>query len=493
MGKLPQEITDSIVEAFVQDLEKALPTRLSKYSTVSKGWRRAIERRLFTKIDGIASGSFQLSIFKNLLAGEGNRHRRESVRSFTYTTYLAFRGQQDMLDFVRESQLRLLDEFSQLFTVINDIWPTDQGTNSTSTQPLALTVSIVGIGHWRPEYNESTFTSPQAETSLPLTPGITSLEIVFDQAWNKGRRPRRFKQSGGGNQVPPAWILQPLMAKLPSVGKLSYEMFNFLGQEQFRDRLFTETFRFLAGPLTANLTELYLYVGPFGLNTFNQTPSELWVSMMARNSDEDDYSPRFNAALRQLSQQLSILHVSGLFAVHPELFYPKELTRPHDKVQEARLREQSVGRTSTIDRFLLREPQELNHLAISLTRGMLCMPKLESVEIAFRVVVDTPKLAVGLYRRRDYDLPGRCERIRYQRKWLAEALEHEVLDTSSTGDSAEGGLASAAYFYTRYLLNDVELYENDVLRLAISDEVEENLVELRRRLRGVGLSRFPYW
>ncbi|EAA27004.3 hypothetical protein NCU08797 [Neurospora crassa OR74A] len=335
MDRLPQEITDSIVEAFVQDLEKAPPTRLSKYSTISKAWRRAIERRLFTKIDGIASGSFQLSIFKNLLAGEGNRHRRESVRSFTYTTYLAFRGQQDMLDFVRESQLRLLDEFSQLFTVINDIWPTDQGTNSSSTQPLALTVSIVGIGHWKSEYDESTFTSPQAATSLPLTPAITSLEIVFDQAWNKGRCPRRFKQSGGGNQVPPSWILEPLMAKLPSVDKLSYEMFNFLGQEQFRDRLFTGTFEFLSGPMTANLTELYLHVGPFGLNTFNQTPSELWVSQMARNTDEDDYSPRFNAALRQLSQQLSILHVSGLFAVHPELFYPKELTRPHDKVQEA--------------------------------------------------------------------------------------------------------------------------------------------------------------
>lgn len=122
MDRLPQEITDSIVEAFVQDLEKAPPTRLSKYSTVSMGWRRAIERRIFTKIDGIASGSFQLSFFKNLLAGEGNKHRRDSVRSFTYTTYLAFRDQQDMADFVREGQLRLLDEFSQLFTVINDIW-----------------------------------------------------------------------------------------------------------------------------------------------------------------------------------------------------------------------------------------------------------------------------------------------------------------------------------------------------------------------------------
>ncbi|EGO58457.1 hypothetical protein NEUTE1DRAFT_101282 [Neurospora tetrasperma FGSC 2508] len=491
MDRLPQEITDSIVEAFVQDLGKAPPTRLSKYRTVSKNWRRAIERRLFTKIDGIASGSFQLSFFKNILAGEGNRHRRESVRSFTYTTYLAFRGQQDMLDFVRESQLRLLDEFSQLFTVINDIWPTDQGTNSTSPQPLALTVSIVGIGHWKSEYDESTFTShPQAAASLPLTPAIISLEIVFDQAWNKGRRPRRFKQSGGGNQVPPSWILQPLMAKLPSVGKLSYEMFNFLGQEQFWDRLFTDTFKFLSGPMTANLTELYLHIGPFGLNTFNQTPSELWVSMMARNSDEDDHNPRFNAALRQLSQQLSVLHVSGLFAVHPELFYPKELAKQHDRVQEARLREQSVGRGSTIDRFLLREPQELNHLAVSLTRGMLCMPKLESVEIAFRVMVNPQKLAVGLYRRGDYDLPGRCERIRYQRKWLAEALE--VLDTSSTGDSHEEG-DSGAHFYTCYLLNDVELYENDALRSEISDEVEENLVELRRRLRGVGLSRFPYW
>lgn len=129
MDQLPQEITDSIVEAFVQDLEQGPPTRLSKYSTVSMGWRRAVERRLFTKIDGIASGSFQLSIFKNLLAGKGNRHRRESVRSFTYTTYLAFRGQQDMVGFVRESQLRLLDEFSQLFTAIEDIWV-------SSSQPL---------------------------------------------------------------------------------------------------------------------------------------------------------------------------------------------------------------------------------------------------------------------------------------------------------------------------------------------------------------------
>lgn len=79
--------------------------------------------------------------------------------------------------------------------------------------------------------------------------------------------------------------------------------------------------------MTANLTELYLHVGPFGLDTFNQTPSELWVSMMARNSDEDDHKPRINATLRQLSQQLSVLHVSGLFAVHPDLFYPKELER----------------------------------------------------------------------------------------------------------------------------------------------------------------------
>ncbi|KAK3495367.1 uncharacterized protein B0T23DRAFT_441149, partial [Neurospora hispaniola] len=491
MDRLPQEITDSIVEAFVQDLGKARPTRLSKYSTVSKGWRRAIERRLFTKIDGIASGSFQLSFFKNILAGEGNRHRRESVRSLTYTTYLAFRGQQDMLDFVRESQLRLMDEFSQLFTVINDIWPTDQGTNSTSTQPLALTVSIVGIGHWKAEYDESTFTSPQAATSLPLTPAITSLEIVFDQAWNKGRRPRHFKQSGGGNQVPPSWILQPLMAKLPSVGKLSYEMFNFLGQEQFQDRLFTDTFKFLAGPLTANLTELYLHIGPFGLDTFNQTPSELWASMMARNSDEDDmdHNPRFNAALRQLSQQLSVLHVSGLFAVHPELFYPKELERQPPPFWP-RLREQSLGRSSTIDRFLLRDPNELNHLTISLTRGMLCMPKLESIEISFRVVVDSQKQLVGLYRRRDYDLPGRCERIRYQRKWFAEA-QHEELDSTSTADG-EGGTSASTYLYTCYLLNNVDLYEDDALRSAISSEVEENLIELRRRLGGIGLSRFPY-
>lgn len=120
---------------------------------------------------------------------------------------------------------------------------------------------------------------------------------------------------------------------------------------------------------------------------------------------------------------------------------------------------------------------------------MLCMPKLESVEIAFGVLVDPPKLAVGHYRRRDYDLPGRCERIKYQRKWLADA-QHEELDSGTA--EGEGDTSASAYFYTCYLLNDVELYENDALRSAISDEVEENLMELRRRFGGNGLSRFPY-
>lgn len=121
---------------------------------------------------------------------------------------------------------------------------------------------------------------------------------------------------------------------------------------------------------------------------------------------------------------------------------------------------------------------------------MLCMPKLENLEIAFRVKVDPQKqLVVGHYRRRrDYDLPGRCKRIRYQRKWLAEA-QHEVLDNTAEGDRST---SASTYLYTCYLLNDVELYENDALRSAISSEVEVNLIELRRRLRGNGLSRFPY-
>ncbi|KAK3334530.1 hypothetical protein B0H65DRAFT_534524 [Neurospora tetraspora] len=488
MDRLPQEIIDAIVEAFPQDLELPLrqtasskrrklessPRRLSEFSTVSKGWRRAVERRLFNTIDSIGSGAFQLSFFKTILEGESNENRRDSVRSFTYTTYLAFQGQQSMTDFVRDGQLRLFYEFREFFTVINDIWSTDLG--EIKRRPLALTVSIVGIGHWDPECDENAFTFPQAATRLPLAPAVTSLKIVFDQALDKGRSPRRFRQSGRGNQVPPAWILQPLMAKLPSVDKLSYEMFDFLGKEQFRDRLFTETFHTLTGPLATNLTELYLHVGPFGFRTFNQLPSKYLASMatthVSNKSGEDDHSPRFNSAVRQLSQQLSVLHVTGLFAVHPDLFYPKELTngRVGVSLKKARLREQSLGRGLTIDRFLSRDPKELNDLAVSVSRGMLCMPKLESVEIAFRV--ESQDLIRG-----EIGGHGYSQRITYQRKWLAET----VLDTS-----AEGGTSA-----TCYLLNDIDLRKNHAFKSVISDEVEENLVELSRRLRG--LSLFPSW
>lgn len=98
------------------------------------------------------------------------------------------------------------------------------------------------------------------------------------------------------------------------------------------------------------------------------------------------------------------------------------------------------------------------------------MPKLESVEIAFRV--ESQDLIRG-----EIGGHGYSQRITYQRKWLAET----VLDTS-----AEGGTSA-----TCYLLNDIDLRKNHAFKSVISDEVEENLVELSRRLRG--LSLFPSW
>lgn len=47
---------------------------------------------------------------------------------------------------------------------------------------------------------------------------------------------------------------------------------------------------------------------------------------MITNNDGEagGYIPRFNAALRELSQQLRTLHISGMFPVHPTLFYPPD-------------------------------------------------------------------------------------------------------------------------------------------------------------------------
>lgn len=77
---------------------------------------------------------------------------------------------------------------------------------------------------------------------IPATPAITSLRLVFDEAYFRDGEAWLVPQIGEGNQVPPAaWILQPLLARLPSVEKFEYEMFNFTGTAQFRDKLFTGT------------------------------------------------------------------------------------------------------------------------------------------------------------------------------------------------------------------------------------------------------------
>ena len=99
-----------------------------------------------------------------------------------------------------------------------------------------------------------------------------------------------------------------------------------------------DTFKFLSDPLVADLTELYLDIGPFGFQTFKQTQNEEFqaLALLQRfNINSLTFIPRFNTALRKLSQQLSILHISGLFPLHPDLFYPtpereeEEKEKPH--------------------------------------------------------------------------------------------------------------------------------------------------------------------
>ncbi|KAK1782656.1 hypothetical protein QBC45DRAFT_209407 [Copromyces sp. CBS 386.78] len=556
MDRLPQEILDPIVDEFARDLAlrlsdsqlshqqygprllrfRSCPSKLAAYSTISRGWQRAIERRLFQTV--AAYGAFQLPCFQHILGGERNQHRRGSVKSFTYTTYLSSPALQNMTDFVRESQWRLLTEFYHLLTVINDIWPVSP--RMARTQPLNLTISIVRIGYWDPEQcDESILTLPhEFATSFPITPAVTSLKIVFDKAVDRDQH-KREKQEGRGNQVPPAaWILQPLMAKLPSVDKLSYEMFNFIGEDQFRDRLFTETFQSLSGPLTTNLTELYLHVGPFGFHTFKYTDDAALMPLIANqgihNSGDGAYIPRFNAALRELSQQLTILHITGLFPVHPDLFYPKgqglglAANKPQgNKVGSQakppapfwpRLRKVKIvstvhtssnyfllpsggllhdpsmlyGEVDAGGRHLFRDPSELSSLVVSLTRGMLRMPRLESVEITFRLEYSpyegqaAPEWESPLVRVK--------KQVTYHREWFAmekAVLEQYGLDIEEVGEGhgGEGGVGVNVMSLTRFLLNDDRRYKRRGFREAISEEVERNLRELSRRL--IGLSMFP--
>ncbi|KAK3953861.1 hypothetical protein QBC32DRAFT_386241 [Pseudoneurospora amorphoporcata] len=525
MDRLPQEILDPIVDEFARDLAlrlsdsplshqqfgskllrfKSCSRKLAAYSTISRGWQRAIERRLFHTI--AAYGASQLPWFQDILGGERNQHRRGSVKSFAYTTYLSPPALQNMTDFVRECQWRLLTEFYQLLTVINDIWPVSPGM--ARTQPLNLTINIVRIGYWDPEQcDESILTLPhEFATSLPITSAVTSLKIVFDKAVDRDQH-KREKQEGRGNQVPPAaWILQPLMAKLPSVDKLSYEMFNLLGKDQFRDRLFTETFQSLSGPLTTNLTELYLHVGPFGFNTFKYTDDDALLPLAAahqgiNNSGEGAYIPRFNSALRELSQQLTVLHITGLFPVHPDLFYPNikglrlAANKPQGNKSAASSQSHHSGHASAKSRSCRPStpvvttssyPRVDCSLVVSLTRAMLRMPKLESVEITLRLEYspyegqEAPEWESPLVRVK--------KQVTYHREWFAmekAVLEQYGLDIEEVGEGGEGvGVMSL----TRFLLNDDRRYKKREFREAIPEEVESNLRELSRRL--TGLSRFP--
>ena len=129
-----------------------------------------------------------------------------------------------------------------------------------------------------------------------------------------------------------------------------------------------------------------------------------------------------------------------------------------------------------------RSPQELSALAVTLTRAMLRMPLLETVEIVWRV--ETAPVVVRAVEVGEGGVEGEDRLI------VREPEERRAVVYERGGwweeDAGEDGMPVGQEDLVRVFLGrDDARFGEEGFRKAIDAEVERNLVEVGRRVRGL--------
>ncbi|KAK3953860.1 hypothetical protein QBC32DRAFT_360639 [Pseudoneurospora amorphoporcata] len=416
-GKMDNEYDGHFRSQDLMDLHSSLPWEGDHFSedseepyniyfgaascaAISRVWKRSIEQLTFWMLK-IRSRSDAM-IAEEAMSGDLNEHRRKSVRRIAWTINLDVR-RTSSFPHIRDRVM--VAQFRDMFEFINRLRPSFEAANGE----LLLSINILGMGAWGPENagDESAFTAPPPDfQDLPICPAVTGLDIYYDVLNVFGA-----SEPIVGNKVPPVWIVETL-SKLTSVTNVDWEFYDFLYRcPEKRGRFHKELCRTLTSPLFASLQVLRLYIGSYDYNggpgsSIRRSPG--LEEHLARNPYPKHGEDGLNSALRTLLQNLVNLSIRGTFTLSPDFFHKKN-GEAHKQPSWPRLERLSIMTTNIAcignlylpeanqkDPFrsgqdyetvwindVLSRPttNDFNELMLSLSRGMLSMPKLERLEI----------------------------------------------------------------------------------------------------------------